>query len=84
LQALAEITAFSSAPFEHYLLKVIPGIPFGATLVLVTALVTDELAETLLLIRRYRPHLTLISLAQEAPPVIPGVRSVHLPYREAS
>jgi uncharacterized protein (DUF58 family) len=82
LQALAEITPFSTAPFERYLLKVTPEIPYGVTLVLLTALVTDELAETLLYIRRYRPHLTLISLAQDAPPDLPGIRCVHLPFRE--
>ncbi len=82
LQALAEITSITTAPFERYLLKVTPEIPYGATLVLVTALVTAELEETLLLIRRYRPRLTLISLEQAAPRQIPGITTIHLPFQE--
>jgi hypothetical protein len=35
LQALAEVTPFITAPFEKYLLKSAPSIPYGATLILV-------------------------------------------------
>ncbi|HPH96572.1 MAG TPA: DUF58 domain-containing protein [Anaerolineaceae bacterium] len=81
LETLAGVTAFTSAPFESFLLKAMPRVPYGSTLVLVTALCGPELQETLVRLRRYRLHTTLISLAEETPPDIPGVRAVHLPYR---
>ena len=80
LQALAAVTPFTTTPFEQYLLHSLPEVPYGSTLVVVTAILTAELSETLLRLRRYRAHTTLISLAVESPPEIPGVRSIHLPF----
>ncbi len=82
LQALAEVTPFMTAPFEKFLLKSMPEIPYGATLVVVTALVSEELAEMLLRLRKYRRHLTLLSLEEREPPLMPGIRVIHLPFRE--
>jgi uncharacterized protein (DUF58 family) len=84
LQALAEVTPFTTAPFERFLVKMSPEIPYGATLVLVTAWVTPELRETLMRLKRYRPHITLISLEQKAPLAIPGVRILHRPFEDSS
>ncbi|HZW02620.1 MAG TPA: DUF58 domain-containing protein [Anaerolineaceae bacterium] len=83
LQALAGVSPITIAPFENYLLKTMPDVPLGATLLVVTPLVTTALAETLVALRRYRAHTTLISIAPEPPPEIPGVRSIHLPFEEA-
>jgi uncharacterized protein (DUF58 family) len=82
LQALAGVTYFTSAPFEQFLLKSVPGIPYGATLVIITALVSQQLAEMLVRLKRYRLHMTLISLNREPPPTIVGVRTVHVPFSE--
>ncbi|MCL4560357.1 MAG: DUF58 domain-containing protein [Chloroflexi bacterium] len=84
LQALAEVTPFITAPFEKLLLKSMSEIPYGATVVIVTALVPPELSETLGRLRKYRKHMTLISLEAKAPPPIPGVRTVHLPFKPES
>jgi uncharacterized protein (DUF58 family) len=81
LQTLAAVTPLTSTPFEKYLLKALTDMPFGATLVVITAILSPELSETLVRLLRYRPYLTLISLAQTPPPQIPGVRCIHLPYR---
>ncbi len=57
-----------------------PQLPYGATLVIVTAFVNQELAETLLRLKRYRAHTTLISLDNNPPPELPDVRIIHLPF----
>ncbi|MDD5368338.1 MAG: DUF58 domain-containing protein [Anaerolineaceae bacterium] len=82
LQALAEVSPFMTAPFERYLLKAAPEIPYGATLVLVTGLVTPELVDTLFRLKKFRRNMTLVSLEDNPPPAIPGVRSVHLPFKD--
>ena len=82
LQALAGVSPITIAPFESYLLKTMPDIPLGATLIVVTPLVTTALTETLVALRRYRTYTTLISIAEDAPPEIPGVRVIHLPFQE--
>ncbi|TLN18565.1 DUF58 domain-containing protein [bacterium] len=80
LSALAGITPFTVAPFEVFLQHNLTQIPLGATLVLVTPQVDAALVAALLNIRRYRWNITLISLAPEPPPEIPGVRVIHLPF----
>lgn len=82
LQALAGVTPFVNAPFETFLIRSMSQIPFGATLVIVTALVPESLQDTLICLRRYRSHITLISLAAEAPPELPGLLTIHLPFSE--
>lgn len=82
LGALAGVTPYVTAPFETFLVRSVSEIPFGATLVIISALVTETLQDTLLRLRRYRPNITLISLAQEAPPELPGIRTLHLPFDE--
>jgi hypothetical protein len=58
-------------------------IPYGATLVIVTAQAPPAMQEVLLRLRRYRAANTLLSLAQEAPPFLPGIRALHLPFQPA-
>jgi hypothetical protein len=72
------------ASFERFLLREIPHVPYGATLLVLTAIVTPELIETLARLRKHERQLTLLSLAEEPPPDIPGVRSVHMPFHEES
>jgi len=84
LGALAGVTPYITAQFETFLIRSMSEIPFGATLVLVTALVTENLQNTLLRLRRYRPNITLISLAESAPSPIPGIHTIHLPFVDQS
>jgi uncharacterized protein (DUF58 family) len=81
LEALAAVTAYTTAPFESFLTRSMPGVPYGATMVIVTALLPPVLIETLLQVKRYRPNTTLVSLSTDAPPQIPGIRNIHLPYQ---
>lgn len=80
LTALAGVTPYVTAPFETFLIRSMSEIPFGSTLVIVTALVPTSLQDTLVRLRRYRPNIALISLAAEAPPALPGIRTIHLPF----
>jgi uncharacterized protein (DUF58 family) len=83
LQALAGVTPFTTAPFERYLVHSMPRVPYGATLLIVTSVVTPQLSESLLLLRRYRTHTTLFSVSETPPPEIPGVRNIHIPYQRS-
>ena len=82
LQALAGVTPFVNIPFEDYLLNSMPQLPLGSSLVIITSLVPPALVENLLTLKRYRANITLISIALEPPPELPGVNCVHLPFLE--
>jgi uncharacterized protein (DUF58 family) len=80
LQALAGVTPFISASFENFLVRSMAEIPFGSTLVIVTALLPESLQDTLMRLRRYRTNITLITLDPSPPPDLPGIRILHLPF----
>lgn len=80
LQALASVTPYMSSTFDVLLEKSLGKLPYGATLVIVTANVPTTLAEELIRIKKYRSHTTLISLENTPPPPIPGIRMVHIPF----
>jgi uncharacterized protein (DUF58 family) len=82
LQALAGVTSVVTAPFERFLLREVPRVPYGATLVILTAVTTPELAQTLIQLKQHERQITLYSLAQEPPPVIRGIQSIHRPFQE--
>jgi uncharacterized protein (DUF58 family) len=82
LSALAGVTPVVVAPFERFLMREIHNVPYGSTLLVLTAVTTPELAETLLRLKKHERRMTLLSLAEEPPPVIPGVRCIHLPFKE--
>ncbi|HWQ46282.1 MAG TPA: DUF58 domain-containing protein [Longilinea sp.] len=79
LSCLAAMTALTSAPFSRYLMRAVSKVPYGATLIVITPVVTQELAETLFALKRYRLHTTLVSLDKITPPRIPGIRTMHIP-----
>jgi uncharacterized protein (DUF58 family) len=81
LEALARVTLFVTTPFETFLARTLPRLPFGASLVIVSALVTPNLCETLLRIKRYRSNTTLITLDPAPPPKLPGINIIHMPYQ---
>ncbi len=80
LEALAAVTTVTTSSFDRFLLREVPRIQYGATLVILTAITTPELAIALLQLKQHERHLTLFSIAPEAPPVIPGVRTIHQPF----
>lgn len=79
LEMLAGVTSFATVSIERLLRRESPRLPWGATLVVVTAIVTDGLAEALLHLRDAGRQLALISLEDDPPPHLEGIVSYHLP-----
>jgi uncharacterized protein (DUF58 family) len=83
LSALAGVTPVVVAPFERLLLREIPRVPFGSTLLILTAVMNQELIETLMSLKKHERRITILSVAEGAPPSMPGVQSLHMPYKKA-
>jgi uncharacterized protein (DUF58 family) len=79
LEMLAGVTCFPIASVERVLRRESPRLPWGATLVVVTAIVTDLLAEALVNLRDAGRQLALISLEEVPPPPLQGIVTYHLP-----
>ena len=82
LQALAGVTSVVTGNFEHFLLREIPRVQYGASLVILTSVTSSELASTLIQLKQHERRITLYSVAQDEPPKIPGVRIIHQPFKE--
>ena len=80
MAAITGVTPLVTANFERYLMREAPRMPFGATLLVLTAVNSMELAETLVQLKRHGRKITLISFAKEPPAPIPRVRTIHLPF----
>ncbi len=79
LEMLAALTPFVSAPFEQFLLQQAPHLEYGSTLLVVTGITPPELLEALLRLRARTRRCVVFSLAEEAPPFVPGVDVIHRP-----
>jgi uncharacterized protein (DUF58 family) len=81
LELLAAVTSFFAQPIEELLLREAPRLPWGATIIVVTALVHDELLAALSDLERAGRQIVLFTLAEE-PPVheMPGILVYHLPH----
>lgn len=67
LEALAAVTGFATLSIERMLTAESPRLPWGATLLLVTATVYDDLLATLLRLRDAGRRLVLVSLSADCP-----------------
>lgn len=83
LEALAAVTGFVTASMDRFLFKESPSLPWGATLVVVTAITTPALLSTLKQLYAAGRRIVLISLAAEPPPPLSGVLIHHLPSPNA-
>lgn len=81
LGALAGVTPVVTGPFENFLIKQVPRVSYGATLLIVTGVTNPELFEALVQIKYRGRQITLLSFAQEPPEIIPGIRTFHLPFK---
>jgi uncharacterized protein (DUF58 family) len=79
LETLAGVSYIVTADFGAFLLEESPHLPWGATLVLVTAFVDDKIEAMLLRLRDSGRQLVLFMLGKEAPPDLPGIVVQHLP-----
>ncbi|RMG99918.1 MAG: DUF58 domain-containing protein [Chloroflexi bacterium] len=80
LEALAAVTEFATGSIEQMMVRESPALPWAATIVLVTAVVTEEIMVTLLRLREAGRRVVLISLADEPPPKHLGrILTYHIP-----
>ena len=79
LEALAGVTSFTTAPFERFLLDESRRMAWGATLVVVTAVLTDEIRASLARLRAAGRRLVLVALTPEPPEALPGVLTYFVP-----
>jgi len=79
LEMLAAVTPIASVPFEDLLITAGAELPWGSTMVVVTGIVTEEIAESLQRLRAAGRHMVLISLEESPPPELDGVLTYHLP-----
>ena len=80
LEALAAVTEFATASIEIMILRESPNLPWVSTIVLVTAVVTDEIMAALLRLKEAGRRVVLLSLAGEAPPAgLDQIVTYHVP-----
>jgi len=82
LTALAGVTPLVGLPFDRYLLRELPKLPYGIVMTVITAVVNDSLLGTLLEAKRHGRKIVLLSVADEAPPEVPGIANLHIPLVE--
>jgi uncharacterized protein (DUF58 family) len=81
LELLAAITSFATGPIEELLLHEAPRLPWGSTLLVVTAIAHDGLLAALAELAEAGRPVVLFTLAEEAPAQeMAGVLVYHLPH----
>lgn len=81
LELLAAVTPFATLPIETLLLEETPRMPWGATIVLVTAIAYPELLATLLDLTDAGRRVVLFTLAEEPPKKpLSNLTIYHLPH----
>ncbi len=74
LEALAAVSYFVTSPIETLLRRESTGLPWGATLIVVTPLVTEKLLAELLRLQAAGRRLALVSLDENwTPPPLPDI-----------
>jgi len=80
LELLAAVTPVASAPLENLLIAESSALPWGSTIVVVTGIVTDDIAGAVSRLQRAGRRMVVISLAEPAPPEMDeDVLVYHLP-----
>lgn len=80
LTALASVTPFVTGTFDRFLIAESPRLPYGATLLVLTAVVNQELSEALLQMNHRGRSIILMSFDRQAPPFLPGITVYHSPF----
>ncbi|HET92134.1 MAG TPA: DUF58 domain-containing protein [Chloroflexi bacterium] len=79
LEALAFVTSFATLSIQELLRRESPRLPWGATLTVVSAVVSENLVTTIQRLREAGRQVALVSLADAPPPSLDGVPTYHLP-----
>ena len=81
LEMLAAVSPFNLHAIEDLILQEAPKLPWGATLVVVTAIAYDELLSTLMDLAAAGRRIVLFTLAEEPPSErLPHITVFHLPH----
>jgi uncharacterized protein (DUF58 family) len=72
LEALAAVTVFATGRIDMMVLRESTQLPWAATLVLVTAVVTEEILVALVRLREAGRRVVLIALSDDPPPLLHG------------
>ena len=81
LELLAAVTGFATQPIEALLLRESPRLPWGSTLLVVTAIAHEGLLAALLDLQRAGRKVVLFTLAEKPPAEhLPGITVYHLPH----
>jgi uncharacterized protein (DUF58 family) len=81
LELLAAITPFATQPIEDMILRESPKLPWGATLLVVTAIAHADLLAALMDLNEAGRQVVLFTLAEEPPSQqLPGILVYHLPH----
>jgi uncharacterized protein (DUF58 family) len=81
LELLAAITPFATRPIEELIWREAPRLPWGATLLVVTAIAHDDLLAALLDLSQAGRQVVLFTLAEQPPTrQLPGILVYHLPH----
>ncbi len=81
LEALASINGIASGSFESYLLNDSRRLPWGATIVVITAVISPELETVLVRLQQAGRKMMLLSLAETPPRWMRGILTFHMPGR---
>ena len=79
LEALAGVTSFTTSPFERFLLQESSRMAWGATLVVVTAVVTDKIRASLAHLRAAGRRVVLVALTAGPPEPSPDLPIYYAP-----
>jgi uncharacterized protein (DUF58 family) len=80
LEGMAVVTEFATGSIEAMMLRESSRLPWAATVVLVTAVVTDEIMVVLVRLKEAGRRVVLISLADKPPPTNLGdILAYHIP-----
>lgn len=81
MELLAAVTPFATRPIEELIWREAPRLPWGATLLVVTAIAHDDLLAALLDLSYAGRQVVLFTLAEEPPTrQLPGILVYHLPH----
>lgn len=83
LDTLAPLVGFRLVPLHQLLRRAIPVLPYGSTIMPITATVNDELFATLLRIRDAGHPINLLTVGDQAPKVPAIFETFHLGGRDA-
>ena len=82
LQALAGVTSVVTGNFDRFLLREIPRIQYGATLIILTSVTSPELASTLIQLKQHERTYYIIFIGRRGSTEIPGIQTIHQPFHE--